>query len=213
MSFLVVSNSVHLCLVHSQQFITVLSKTRLLFAREHWNDSSWSSFKEIIYKILFKSSSLPASASSFTFTSIHFSSPLRDSRLSRLGKALPVSRAPPTPQRRPTLSVGVRWRGGTLIVAAVDCDVRAQQPGREPAWRSQILRGLRRGWERGPGQLRQHEDRHGAVRGWPGGRLGEGGSWALAFFLILLHFLLNKEQSSAVITGWEIIDGRETICQ
>lgn len=66
--------------------------------------------------------------------------------------------------------VGVRWRGGMLRAAAEDCDVRAQQPGREPAWRSQILRGLRGRWERGPGG--QHEDRHGAVWGWWRHRLG-----------------------------------------
>ncbi len=66
--------------------------------------------------------------------------------------------------------VGVRWRGGTLRAAAGDCDVRAQQPGREPAWRSQILRGLRGRWERGPG--RQHEDRHGAIWGRRRHRLG-----------------------------------------
>lgn len=66
--------------------------------------------------------------------------------------------------------VGVRWRGGTLRAAAGDCDVRAQQPGREPAWRSQILRGLRGRWERGPGW--QHEDRHGAIWGRRRHRLG-----------------------------------------
>lgn len=84
---------------------------------------------------------------------------------------------PPLVASRPPLGgplrrcVGVRWRGGTLRAAVGDCDVRAQQPGREPAWRSQILRGLRGRWERGPG--RQHEDRHGALWGRWRYRLGE----------------------------------------
>lgn len=77
--------------------------------------------------------------------------------------------------------VGVRWRGGTLRAAAGDCDVRAQQPGREPAWRSQILRGLRGRWERGPG--RQHEDRHGAIWGRRRHRLGA----RFVFFNVFLH--------------------------
>lgn len=71
------------------------------------------------------------------------------------------------------LCVSVRWGGRKQrVAAAADCNVRAQQPRREPAWRSQILRGLRGGWERRPGRLRQHEDRHGAVRRWPGEWLG-----------------------------------------
>lgn len=82
--------------------------------------------------------------------------------------------SPPTPGLAPShplrRRVGVRWRGGKLRAAAGDCDVRAQQPGREPAWRSQILRGLRGRWERGPG--RQHEDRHGALWGRRRHRLG-----------------------------------------
>lgn len=77
--------------------------------------------------------------------------------------------------------VGVRWRGGTLRAAAGDCDVRAQQPGREPAWRSQILRGLRGRWERGPG--RQHEDRHGAIWGRRRHRLGA----RFVFFNVFPH--------------------------
>lgn len=98
----------------------------------------------------------------------------------------------PVPLPRPPIGgplrpcVGVRWRGGTLRAAVGDCDVRVQQPGREPAWRSQILRGLRGRWERGPG--RQHEDRHGAL--WGRRRHGLGGSLmsnCIASLLLFKH--------------------------